>query len=386
MARLVQFNKMKIVYCLNSIQEIGGISSAILNKAKGLADLGHDIYIVVTDHNKDVKNKISDKIIIKNLEINYYKDDWKSYFYVLKGIIVKRKIHKKLLKHFLIKLQPDIVISVGQSEKYFLPTIKGNWKTLREFHYEKLYRMREKSSIISKVISKIINFYEFKFKLKQYDKVVVLTDIDKRLNWNNSSMIEVIPNPLPQRKIESAKLENKKVIAIGRLVKVKNFSSLIKAFDLVVKKHPSWTLDIYGEGELKDLLIKEVRELKLHDKIFFKGNNQNVTELLKDYSIFVMSSIYEGLPMAMLEAMASGLPIVAYDCPYGPRQLIKDGENGFLVDLNDEYMMAKKICQLIEDPYKLKSFGEKSKIKSEEYNCENICNKWVVLFKKILNN
>ena len=128
---------MKIVYCLNSIRYLGGIQRVTVVKANALADLeNNEVYIVVTDNkNGIITEPLSSKVHLIDLDINYYEDDYKSRWNVLKGIFIKRREHKKRLASVLNEIQPDIVISVGQSEKNMIPSIKGQWKTIREFHY-----------------------------------------------------------------------------------------------------------------------------------------------------------------------------------------------------------------------------------------------------------
>lgn len=375
---------MKIVYCINSIQEIGGISRVVKTKANTLAEMGHEIYIVVSDLDPSVPVDISDKVLVEDLKVRYYEDDWKSKLHILKGILIKRRIHKKRVTQFLNKTMPDIVISVGQCEKYFIPEIKGPWKTIREFHYDKNYRPRGSNSLINKILSKIINLYDYHYKIKRYDKIVVLTDFDKKINWRNNSKVVVIPNPTSDDWFKSSNLENNNIIAVGRLVKVKNFSSLINAFRIVVNKHPTWRLFIYGEGELKTQLQELINEKDLSTNVFLKGNYSAITEVMDKFSMFVMTSLYEGMPVAMLQAMSCGLPVISYDCPYGPRSIIRDGENGYLVPLNDETMLAKKINDLIENYDRRKEMGNQALIYAKSQRSEIICLKWINLFKNLL--
>lgn len=375
---------MKIVYCINSIQEIGGISNVVKIKANTFAEKGHEVYIAVSDHDSNIPVDISDKVLIEDLKVKYYEDDWKSKLRILKGIFIKRRIHKKRLTQFLNKIEPDIVISVGQCEKYFLPEIKGNWKTIREFHYDKNYRLRDSNGIIKKILSGIINLYDYHYKIKKYDKIVVLTDIDKKINWRNNSKVVVIPNPVSKDWFKFSNLDNNNIIAVGRLVKVKNFSSLINAFRLVVNKYPNWRLFIYGDGELKNQLQEQIVATNLSNNVFLKGNCPDIIAIMNQFSMFVMSSLHEGMPIAMLQAMACGLPVISYDCPYGPGCLIKDGENGYLVPLNKEAMLAKRICDLIENYEKRKEMGNHALDCAQSYKSEIIYLKWINLFKNLL--
>ena len=377
---------MKIVYCLNSIQETGGIASAIKLKANALSEKGHKVFILVSDHNPNKENNLFKNVKLINLDINYYKDDWKSKFNVIRGVIIKRKHHKKKLTQILNQINPDIVISAGQSEKYFLPSIKGTWKTIREFHFDKNYRLRYADSFLQKVIAHIVNFYDYGFKIKKYDRIVVLTEEDKIINWNNDPKIHVIPNPIYISSSYLATNGGKRVIAVGRLVKEKNYSSLIRAYRMVAESHPDWKLEIYGQGQLMDSLKEEIKKNNLSDNIELMGYHSNITEILKDFSIFVMTSLYEGLPMSILEAMSVGLPIVSYDCPYGPRNLITDGETGYLVPLNNENILAQRINELIENQDLRKRYGENAFLHSKNYSIEQISSKWVNLFENLLNN
>ena len=376
---------MKIVYCFNSIQAVGGIATAVITKANALAEKGHEVFIAVSDHNPAIPVDISDKVVVKDLKVKYYEDDWKSKINVLKGIFIKRRAHKERLTQFLNQVEPDIVISAGQCEKYFLPEIKGKWKTVREFHYDKSYRLRRANSIPQKISAYIVNIYDYRFKIKRYDKIVVLTDADKKINWANNADVIVIPNPVSDECFKPLWSDSKNIIAVGRLVWQKNFSSLINAFGLVVNEHPDWNLYIYGDGELKTRLQEHIDEHGLSGNVFLQGQSSDITGVMNQSSIFVLSSLYEGMPMAMLEAMACGLPVVSYDCPYGPGDLIKDGENGYLVPLNDEVMMARKICELIENPDKRKEMGRKALLSAEPYKCDVICSKWIDLFERLSN-
>ena len=165
---------MKIVYCVNSIKYLGGIQRVTIVKANALASIpSNDVYIVVADNKGGVMlSPLSDKVHLVDLNVNYYEDDWKSKFYVIKGIIIKRIEHKKKLKAFLNQLQPDVVISVGLSEKNFLPLIKGPWLKIREFHFERNYRLDLAQSFFQRVVAVLGNICD-SFFLKKYDKIYI---------------------------------------------------------------------------------------------------------------------------------------------------------------------------------------------------------------------
>lgn len=378
---------MRIVYCLNSIRYLGGIQRVTVVKANALANIeGNEVYIVVTDNkNGVITEPLSSKVHLIDLDINYYEDDYKSRWNVLKGIFIKRREHKKRLTSVLNEIQPDIVISVGQSEKNMIPSIKGKWRTIREFHFVKDYRLRQAKSFFDKILAWGGNWYDFSFKIKGYDHIVTLTHEDKEMNWKGWKNVSVIPNPSTFQTDKTSTLNEKKVISVGRLTPQKNYASLIRAFKNVVDKHPDWTLEIYGDGpqemELKSLIDK----LNLKKHVFLKGFSSNVKEVMTNASIFALSSIFEGFGLVIVEAMACGLPAVSYACPCGPKDIITDGKDGFLVKVNDENALADKINLLIGKKKLRQQISNAAIIKAEQYNINNITPMWMQLFTTLNN-
>lgn len=376
---------MKIIYCLNSITENGGIANVTAAKANALAEIpGNDVYICVSDHKENnLSYPLSSKIRLIDLNIDYYNDDWKSKWNVVKGIIVKRRKHKKALKKILDEIKPDIVIAIGQSEKYFLPEIKGNAKAVREFHYPGNYRNLIAGSFLRKLKAIIENIYDYKWKIKKYDRIILLTEEDRAMHWNTNKKVSIIQNPVTFSSPISSSLTNKKVITLGRLVDEKNHSSLINAFSKVVNRHPDWILEIYGDGCLKETLQNQIDNIGLSSNVKLQGIKPNPRELYLDSSIFVLSSRFEGFGLVLIESMECGVPVVSYDCPCGPKDIITDGEDGFLVPIGNEEILAEKICYLIEHPEVRLKMGRAAKVKAENYSESKIGAQWMSLFKSL---
>ena len=378
---------MKIVYCLNSIRYLGGIQRVTVVKANALAEIEeNEVYIIVTDNqNGVITEPLSSKVHLIDLGINYYEDDYKSRWNVLKGIFIKRREHKKRLTPLLNEIQPDIVISVGQSEKNMIPSIKGKWKTIREFHFVKDYRLRQAKSFFDKMLAWGGNWYDFHFKIREYDQIVTLTYEDKETNWKGWKNVSVIPNPSTFHTDHTSSLSEKKVISVGRLTSQKNYTSLIRAFKNVTEKHSDWILEIYGDGPQEVELKSLITQLNLEKHVFLKGFSSNIKEVMTNASIFALSSVFEGFGLVIVEAMACGLPIVSYACPCGPKDIITEGKDGFLVEVNDEMALANKINILIENEELRKQMSNAAKIKADQYNIENITSMWINLFTKLQN-
>ena len=144
---------MKIVYCTDSICYPGGIQNITITKANGLAQMGHQVWIIVTDNKYPPLHPVDPKVQVINLDINYFEDDWKSRFYVIKSILIKRKKHKKAISKLLNEIKPNVVISTGTSEKNFLAKIQIESKPvfIREIHSLKNYRLAHARTFIDKI-------------------------------------------------------------------------------------------------------------------------------------------------------------------------------------------------------------------------------------------
>ena len=379
---------MKIAYCVNSIRFLGGIQRVTVVKANALAEIpSNEVYILATDNKAGpVVQELSPKVHLIDLDINYYnKNEGRS---VLTNMIVglaKGIPHKRALKRTLREINPDVVISVGMSEKYMLTSMRNRtWKIIREFHSEKNYRSKHARSFFKKTISKCSDLYEFSYADKKFDRIVVLTEEDKNTNWVGWKNVSVMPNPVAFKCDEPSTLNEKVVISMGRLEHVKNFTSLISAFRIVAHKHPDWTLKVYGDGSLKESLQNQINESGLHNNVFLMGFSNDMEQALRQSSIFAFSSLVEGFALVIVEAMECGLPVVSYQCPCGPKDIITDGKDGFLVPVNNEQMLADKICDLIEDESLRHQMASDARVRAQHYHVENIAQRWMDLFNEVI--
>lgn len=196
---------------------------------------------------------------------------------------------------------------------------------------------------------------------------------------------EIIPNPLNEISLPVYKGERKKTIcAVGRLTGQKNYRLLIDAFAQFSKPHPDYKLEIYGDGGLRKTMENYIDKLGLTDKIELCGFCKDVHQRIADAGMYVMSSDFEGLSNAMLEAMALGLPVISTDHPPGgARAYIKSYENGILTPVGDVDAMAKAMCYMAENPQKAKEMGLKASSVRQELSMDSICKKWKKVFDEI---
>lgn len=223
-----------------------------------------------------------------------------------------------------------------------------------------------------------------KFCYPRLSAIVLLTNADaKHYNFVDKSKLFVIPNSLSFVADEPAKLENKRIIAVGRLTEQKGFDILMSIAQIIKDEIPDWHIDIFGDGEDKSKLLELISEKKLESFVIINPPTKNIKEELLASSLFVMTSRWEGLPMILLEAKACGLPIVSFDCPEGPADVIRDCEDGFLIGMTNLRKFSDKICILAKNNALRNMMGEKSFNNALCFLDINIFKLWDSLFNRI---
>ena len=371
---------MKIVYSTESVTRNGGIQTVTIVKANALAKIEeNEVYIVVPHINGTSPRKISPKVHLINLDI---KDYWVS---VLKQPARNRK-YKKLLQGVFEQIEPDIVVSTGLQDRNFLPHIRvsSNPVYIRELHLMSSYRRLTAEGIKEKLLSLWSEFLDYKLSINYYDRIIILTEADRKRNWSNNPKAICMPNPLTVTSNSRSSLTAKKAIAVGRLNREKHFDALIKAWRIVADQHPDWTLEIWGgNGALYESLKELIVHSRLENHVFLKGETPEITAKMAESSMIVSTSVTEGMPLVLLEALAAGLPIVTFNYMYGADEIVTEGENGFIVEEDDLETLAERIGRLITDEKLRMEMGEKAFESSKRFLPEVIAERWMTLFKEL---
>lgn len=374
---------MKIVYFIEGTFNSGGIERIVTDKANWLASKGHDVTIITTDQNgrpdffplKGVKRIDFDLMYAKKFN-NVFKDCFRR-----KSLIKKETA---LIKALIRKLNPDIMISTFRYENNILPKLRDRSHKICEIHFQKFYRLKRKRKGLYWIIDRFLT-YQDEQQAKKFEKMICLTEEDKE-NWKNLNNIEAIPNFIENKTTIPAKLENKKMIAVGRLVPEKGFDRLINAWSIVKENHPDWELNIYGEGYLRNILTDQINNLGLEKVVYLRSPVKNIYEKYLESSGLIITSHHEGFGLVIVEAMEAGLPVVSFDFQCGPKDLIDDGVNGIIVKNGDVQALADAICKLIESPELRKKMGEASFKIAKKFYKEEIMPKWENLFLNLHNN
>lgn len=376
---------MKLIYCIHSVYNPGGMERVLLNKVRYLVEkMGWEILIVTTDqHNRPPFYPFPAEVRMVDLGINYSEDNAKGTLAKVRGYLKRRTQHKKALTTLLMQERADIVVSLYPSESSFLPDIKDGSKKVLELHYCKFFRLQYGRKGLMGLIDRYRTRLDERL-VRRFDRFVVLTEEDKGY-WGNLPNIEVIPNAALFIAPRYSTQNEKRVIAVGRLDYQKGFDRLIEAWALV-QQNPacrSWRLDIFGQGEWQEMLEEMIRERNLGQTAQINPPSKQIGEEYAASSILVMSSHYEGFPMVMIEAMACGVPVVSYDFKCGPRDIIREGDNGLIIPEGDISALAEGICRLIQEEELRRSMSMKAQEVTTTYSEEKVMRRWITLFNSM---
>lgn len=218
------------------------------------------------------------------------------------------------------------------------------------------------------------------------DAVVALTKRDQQsfeAILRGRSKAYVIPNQVSFTTVQRDATTHKQMLAIGRLTYQKGFEFMIEDASRVLRERPDWKLIIVGDGENESMLRKEIASRNMESQIEIHPSTPEIRKYYESSAIYLMTSRFEGLPMVLLEAEAYALPIISYDCPTGPRELIETGRNGFLVPMEAHEDFADKLRLLMDDETLRKKMGQESELMVKSYSPANIYECWKKLFVEI---
>ena len=331
---------------------------------------GNDVSIVISVK-KATYYKLNDKVKLYGLD----KENAKRNF-ILRNI---SRINR--LNSIINQTQPDIIISFLPEPSYRVLFLKLIHKKLNIIVSVRNDPKTEYSNWIKKTI--------MKFLYGKANGFIFQTQEAKEFFSPKIQKISVvIPNPISEEFMVKPYLGERKktIVTVGRLEEQKNHKLLIDSFCAIENKYPEYKLLIYGSGSKENEIKKYIEEIKLKNKIELKGNVNDIKNEIYTSGLFILSSNFEGMPNALMEAMALGLPVISTDCPCGgPKFLIRNFENGILVPINNKTKMVEAIEFLLDNEKKSKKMGIEANKISEKLNPNNIYMMWENYVLKILN-
>ena len=379
-------NKLKLVYITPALYMAGGVERVLTLKANYFAEhFGYDITIILTEgKGKPLFYPLSNKIKVINLNIGFEKLWTCSFIRKIFVYLKKQRQFKKALTNELMRIRPDITISLLRREINFINDIKDGSRKIGEMHINRAnYRnySTEKVCFIKKLFAKFWSS-NLLHHLQKLDKLVVLTDRDRE-SWVELNNVVTIPDPLSLSPTTISPLTEKRVVAIARYSHEKGIDLLLKAWSVVEKQISDWRLDVYGDGD-RTHYEQLVDELQIdRERCCLHARTDDVEKEYCNSSIFVLSSRFEGFGMVLTEAMACGLPVVSFDCPWGPQSIITDGEDGILVENGNVEALASSLSKLMSDEILRQSMSKAGLKNVQRFSIDYVADQWRRLFESL---
>ena len=377
----------KICYCAPAIYSAGGVERVVSVKASYFAEVYHyDVTIIVTEgKDRECFFPLSDKVKVINLNLGF-EALWKASFVKKVFLYLKKQYkYRRMLRSELMRIRPDITISVLRREINFINSIPDGSHKIGELHVNRS-NYRNFTSRDSNCIKRFFARFWMNDLLKhlqRLDRMVVLTE-DAKKDWPELSNVKLIPDPIPFKVDQVSNLSSKHVVSIGRYAYEKGNDLLLKAWSKVEKSCKDWTLDIYGMGNqvpyqrlMQDLKIDETR-CHLH------GSLTDVKDVYLNSAVFTLPSRFEGFGLVIIEAMACGVPVVAFDCENGPRNIVTNNQDGILVKPFDVDDYAESLLRLMRDDQLRTQMGRRAYESSKRYSIEDIALQWKGLFDEVM--
>ena len=361
---------MKVCFFVSNLIS-GGVERTVAYVSEYFAKQGIDTTILSLSNEifYDIKEPV--KLVSLNIPRSYSNIIEKYYRIYLRLTGVKKNLKKE---------KYDIVFCMApEMSRYILPFFKKN-----------AFEFRLISSERNNPLFDTANNKRIKEKLFPVcDGIVFQTQ--RAMECFSKDIQEksiVIPNAVGNElsySIQAPLQKKKKFAAVGRLTKQKDYETMIKAFSLFYKDYSDFSLDIYGIGEDEDVLKKLSADLGVSQAVHFLGVCKDALLQIADAQAFLLSSIYEGMPNVLLEAMAIGMPCISTDCPFGPKELIEDGVNGLLTPVGDADSFYLAMKKYVDNPNFANQCGQNAKSVIQSFSINEISQRYLQYVQEINN-
>lgn len=358
---------MNIIYVIEDYSENGGVERIVSDKANTLsAQYHHDITVIsVYRDNRKEQFKLDDGVNLIHLDVPFAKRTNNSIIRLLSRLYTIIIAIKRLNKE-IKQLHPDIIFFTTTLGAILLPFCHTKARKIYESHLARNFNP----------FNKIFFLTELKA-----ERIICLTSGDAK-EYKHAKRVDIIPNYINEVKSHVEDYSVKKAIAVGRLENQKGFDILIDCWKEISRQYPDWQLDIYGEGSCREELQQQIYSLELGDKVKLCGRNYKIIEVYPQYSLHLMTSRYEGLPMTLIEAQACGLPSVVFNFQYGASDIVSDGCNGLIIEQGNRKLFIEAAMKMMSSEELRKEYGNNAIETGKRYSKENIFRKWIQIINE----
>lgn len=360
--RKKQIRVMRIVYVVEDFSENGGVERIVSDKANTLAtELQHEVTLItVYRDSRPQRYKLHESVSFIQLDVPFAQRANNALVRLLSRLKTMF-IAVYRLNRAVRKLNPDIIFFTTTLGAILLPFCLTKARKIYESHLARIFNPFNRLFFLTELSA---------------ERIICLTK-DDACEFKYARKVNVIPNYINSATQHVVDYGVKKAIAVGRLEHQKGFDLLINCWQTVAMQYPKWQLHIYGEGSMREQLQQQINTLKLQDKVRLCGRDDNIMEVYPQYSLHLMTSRYEGLPMTLIEAQSCGLPSVVFNFKYGASDVVTSGHNGLLVKQNDCRLFSDAMEKMLSSEALRKEYGTNALNVGQRYLKENVFGKWM---------
>lgn len=374
---------MRLLYVTDALAVHGGLERVLVEKANWLVAHGGFEVCLLTVNQGDhpICFPLHPDVSYDDLDIRFYQQYHLPFW---KRPIINHQLHRQFrerLSNMILDIAPDVIICTRLDYVSDVVRIKDVIPLVFESHSCRLACRFEGDGVLRR-----IHVWYLQLAVRKADMVVALTKGDAE-EWRKlTSKVCVIPNVVHLNESETfSDCRSKSVIFVGRFSKQKDIGSLLHIWALVHQRHPDWCLHIYGGyGEEQETIFANIKQMNVGIQIH--KSTSDIFEKYKENSFLLLTSCFEPFGLVLLEAMSCGLPVVAFDCPYGPADIITDGDDGFLISKRNCIEYADKVCLLIDQLDIRKKMGKAGIVSSKRYEANSIMPLWKQLFNQLMKH
>ncbi len=358
---------MNIIYVVEDFSENGGVERIVSEKANTLSvQYHHNVTLISVYHDdRQPRYKLDETVRMIFLDVPFAKKTSNPVSRLLSRLSTMLTAICRLNKA-VKQLNPDIIFFTTTLGAILLPFCHTKARRIYESH-----------------LARTFNPFNLLFFLteRKAERVICLTSGDAK-EFKHARQVNIIPNFINQVSNHVDDYGIKKAMAVGRLEHQKGFDILISCWQEVARWFPDWQLDIYGEGAYREALQQQIDTLHLGDKVKLCGRHDNIMEVYPRYSLHLMTSRYEGLPMTLIEAQACGLPSVVFNFQYGASDIVTNGHNGLIAEQGNTELFTEAVIKMLSSEALRKEYGTHALAVGKRYSKENIFKKWIKLIEE----